>query len=62
MSLSDVRWRKLDESLASSGLFPRLGFVSLDFCPVVLRSLEVRQLDDDFGIVESILSENRQRA
>lgn len=60
---SDIRWRELDESLASSGLFPRLKFVSLGFCPVVVVfSHEARQLDDDnFGNVESILSENRQR-
>lgn len=67
---SDVRWKKLDESLASD-LFPALQFVSLLFRPIQVLSCDALNSggeDDDrlivlidFDLVESIISENRQR-
>lgn len=68
---SDVRWRKLDQSLASDR-FPSLHFVSLDFNPVAFSSREAQDAENkgnagsilisiDFDIVQSIVSENRPK-
>lgn len=67
----DVRWRKLDQSLASAR-FPGLHFVSLDFNPVAVISQESQDTENedsnrlilvsiDFDTVQSILSENRPK-
>lgn len=69
-SNDSVGWRRLDESLAFSGLFPRLRLVDLEFCPVVVvpsqrQQHHRRDEDGDNGLmssaVESVLSENRRR-
>jgi hypothetical protein len=68
---SDIRWRKLDQSLVSD-LFPSLYSFSLDLSPISVFNREALDSDSessarltlvsiDFDLVDSIVADNRQR-